>query len=156
MGVPSDLTSQHAKIDANLSLMRGHLDSMRSGDESTREAFEKLQPWTEQIGQMLRGYVDQEQSGLLKQAARILGESLEEISEITDHATELLDRYEHFVVALEHFDRTRGGNRAEDALVELRERLEEFIGCFERHRDAERNFYSLYSTILFPSGAATD
>ncbi|MFP4598726.1 MAG: hypothetical protein ACLFVJ_10770 [Persicimonas sp.] len=153
MGLPSDLTSQHAKLDANISMMRGHLESVRPDSPGAREAFAQLQPWTQQIGEMLRGYLDAEQSGLLKQASRILGDSLEEISEINDHNDELIHRFELFVGTLDELGVDFG---SEESMDQLRERFQEFVSCFERHRDAERNFYTLYSTILFPSGAATD
>lgn len=154
MGLPSDLTSQHAKLDANISLMRGHLESVSpSARESDGEKpLEKLHPWAEQIGDMLRGYVHNEQAGLLKQAGHVLGEELEEISEINDQSAELLERFDQFAEALEAL----GADLSAEQVDELREHFEAFISCFERHRDAERNFYSLYSTILFPSGAATD
>ncbi|MFW5966926.1 MAG: hypothetical protein ACOCV2_05375 [Persicimonas sp.] len=154
MGLPSDLTSKHAKLDANISLMRGHLEAVRSAssDGLDPSALEKIQPWTEQIGEMLHGYLDDERDDILQQAGRVLGEGLEEISEINDHSDELLERFDHFASALDEM----GAGLDSHQIDELRDHFEEFIACFERHRDAERNFYSLYSTILFPSGAATD
>ena len=102
----------------------------------------------DRVGTMLRGYLDAEQRILLAQATRVLGDSLEEVSEISEHNDELIEHFDAFSRAL-----------AADGQVEfdeLRERFDSFCAIFERHRDAERAFYTLYSTILFPAGAATD
>jgi soluble cytochrome b562 len=152
MALPSDLTSQHAKLDANISMMRGRIESVHQDGAAAEEGFDQLKPWTEQISKMLHGYVHEEQRVLLQQATRILGETLEEVSEINDHNTELLERFERFSRTLDDVD----DHLVDGALDEVRERFDEFSACFERHRDAERNFYTLYSTILFPAGAATD
>lgn len=152
MALPSDLTSQHAKLDANISLMRGRLESVRADDPVSGDALDQLEPWTEQVGNMLRGYVHEEQRVLLQQATRVLGDTLEEVTEINDHNAELLERFDRFREALAAI----GTSSDSPTLDEVREQFDEFCACFERQRDAERNFYSLYSTILFPAGAATD
>ncbi|QDG51758.1 hypothetical protein FIV42_13675 [Persicimonas caeni] len=151
MALPSNLTSQHAKLDANISLMRGRLESAQT-DKTDDELFAQLKPWTEQMGKMLHGYVEDEQRVLLQQATRVLGETLEEVAEINEHNAELLECFESFKQALDQV--TISGDEA--ALDEVRERFQKFCACFRRQRDAERNFYTLYSTILFPAGAATD
>ncbi len=151
MALPSDLTSQHAKLDANISLMRGRLESAHA-DKPDDELLAQLEPWTDQMGKMLHGYVHDEQRVLLQQATRVLGETLEEVSEINDHNIELLERFERFSRALADVS----SEEDRQAIDEVRQRFEEFFACFERQRDAERNFYTLYSTILFPAGAATD
>jgi soluble cytochrome b562 len=152
MALPSDLTSQHAKLDANISMMRGRIESVQLKGRADEEGFDQLKLWTDQIKKMLRGYVREEQRVLLEQATRVLGETLEEVSEINDHNTELLERFEQFTLRLDDID----DHIVDGALDEARERFDEFSACFERHRAAERNFYTLYSTILFPAGAATD
>lgn len=149
MGLPSDFTSKHAKLDANISVMRGHLMAPDDPESPKSVSIQDLMPHAERVGSMLRGYLDEEANALLPQATRILGEALEEVDEISECNVELLDSFESFTRALE------SGDGVED-LDTLRERFEEFSACFERQRDAERNFYTLYSTILFPSGAATD
>ncbi len=151
MALPSDLTSQHAKIDANISLLRGRLASAQRPEQADG-AFDQLKLWAEQVGGMLHGYVHDEQRVLLQQATRVLGETLEEVSEIHDQNAELLERFARFQQALDTVD-----DHLDDAsLAQARDSFDEFYACFERHSDAERNFYTLYSTILFPSGAATD
>lgn len=151
MALPSDLTSQHAKLDANISLMRGRLESAQT-DRADDELIDQLRPWTEQMTKMLHGYVEDEQRVLLQQATRVLGETLEEVTEINEYNAELLECFENFSQALNRVT----GTDDEEALDEVRERFQEFCACFRRQRDAERNFYTLYSTILFPAGAATD
>lgn len=151
MALPSNLTSQHAKLDANISLMRGRLESATT-DRSDYELIEQLKPWTDQMTQMLHGYVEDEQRVLLQQATRVLGETLEEVAEINEHNAELLECFEKFSQALDDVQ----GADDEVALDEVRQRFQAFCACFRRQRDAERNFYTLYSTILFPAGAATD
>jgi soluble cytochrome b562 len=152
MALPSDLTLQHAKLDANISMMRGRIEVVHKDGSEAREYFNQLKPWTEQVSKMLHGYVQKEQHVLLQQATRVLGETLEEVSEINEHNAELLERFERFTRALDDV----GDHLDDGALDEVRERFDEFSACFERHRAAERNFYSLYSTILFPAGSATD
>ena len=152
MALPSDLTSQHAKLDANISLMRGRLESVHSDGMVSGEAVDQLRPWTDQVGKMLHGYVHEEQRVLLQQATRVLGETLEEVTEINDHNAELLDRFDQFSQALADI----GTGDDSPTLDEVRNQFEEFCACFDRQRDAERTFYTLYSTILFPAGAATD
>jgi hypothetical protein len=152
MAIPSNLTLQHAKIDANISMMRDPLNSEHESFMRDDASFEKLKERSARIGEMLRGYVQDEQRILLGQATRVLGDSLEEVCEIHEQNAELLEQFDRFNQALNDIDVSVDGQ----CLIEVRARFAELCACFERQSDAERNFYSLYSTILFPAGAATD
>lgn len=152
MSTSNHLTLQHAKIDAHISIMRKPLHRDADSLLNDAESFSELKEYSGRIGDMLRTYVHDEQRALLLQATRILGDSLEEVLAIHEQNAQLLAQYERFNSLLNSVDFSLD----KKWIAEVQAQFDELYACFERQSDAEREFYALYSTILFPAGAATD
>lgn len=148
MLVPTSLTRQHIRIDRGISSL--HSAIPRTGETDATELGE-LRAQSERVENMLQRYVHQEQGALLNHATRILGEALGEVTEIHTRNTQLLAGFAHLNQAL-----ADAQPPTPDDLRDIRARVRELQECFERQSESERKFYTLYSTILFPAGAATD
>jgi|GEM_PF-6234819 len=146
------LTLQHAKIDAHISVMREPLHRDPQALLSDAESLDEIKAYSARIGHMLDVYVHDQQRALLLEATRILGDSLEEVCAIHELNARLIAQHRRFDELLADVQVAP----SQAWLREVRAQFDELNACFERQTDAERAFYALYSTILFPAGAATD
>lgn len=152
MKISSPLTLQHARIDAHISVMREPLQRDQQALLSDADSLNELKAYSARIGQMLEDYVRDQQRALLLEATRILGDSLEEVCAIHEHNARLIAQHRRFDALLADVQLAP----SQEWLHEVRAQFDELHACFERQSEAERKFYALYSTILFPAGAATD
>lgn len=148
MLVPTSLTRQHTRIDRGISSMRSAIPATPDGDT---EHLSELRAQTARVEDMLQRYVHQEQGALLSHATRILGDALGEVMEIHEQNTQLLARVSGLNQALAQTEAP-----TPEELRAIQVRVRELRESFERQSESERKFYTLYSTILFPAGAATD
>lgn|SRR5690554_4003634 len=152
MSYSMQLTLQHAKIDAHISVMREPLHCKSESLLNDADRLRELKSYSRRIGQMLDDYVHQQQCSLLLKATRILGDSLEEVCAIHEENAKLITQHRHFDALLSDANLTLD----RQWLAEVKAQFDRLYACFERQSEAEREFYSQYSTIIFPAGAATD
>lgn len=140
MGVLSSITRKHARLDAHLMAIHHLLDE---NDDVSKDTLVQIGDRTQSVRSLLDQLLEAKESELFPHAERILGDTLEEVSEMSEGRDELVDNFEAFteLVDEERYD-----------LEELRERFESFCATFDRHTEAQRAFFALYSTILYPSG----
>ena len=138
MGVMTSITRKHARLDANLMAIQ-HL--LEQSDDVNADTIVQLGDRTQNIRLLLEQLIDAKETELFPHAERVLGDTLEEVSEMSEGRDELLENFDEF---------------AKHDLDALRERFEMFCETFEKHTDAQRAFFSLYSTILYPAGGSPD
>lgn len=144
MGVMTNITRKHARLDANLMAIQ-HL--LEQADSANADTIIQIGDRTRNIRMLLEQLIDAKESELFPHAERVLGDTLEEVSEMSEGRDELLENFDEFakLVDEEKYD-----------IDALRERFEMFCETFEKHTDAQRAFFSLYSTILYPAGGSPD
>lgn len=158
MGLIADLTSQHAKLDANLSVIRSELQRALQDGDLPDAARGRIGPRADEVRKLLEGYLQNERDEVFPHAERVLGETLEEITDMSACHEQMLEAFERFRQMLPS-GAGRGAGQAAGGghdLAELQRVFDDFLASFEEHRSVERNFYTLYGTILYPSGYATD
>ena len=144
MQVLGEITQKHAELDADITAIRQTLEEAESFDGET---ITMLEPRTGRVKAQLEQLLETKESELFPHAERVFGDTLEEVSDMSEGRDELLEDFEAFAELVEL--------RIDD-VDELKRRFESFAEKFERHVDAQRAFFSLYSTILYPSGAQSE
>ncbi|MGM0559179.1 MAG: hypothetical protein ACQEVA_22530 [Myxococcota bacterium] len=144
MGVLRNITRKHARVDARITAIQHLLEQHDSVSEDT---LVQLGDHTQTVRSLLDELIEEKESELFPHAERVFGDTLEEVSEMSEGRDELLENFEAFaeLVDEDQYD-----------IPTLRERFEMFCEAFEKHADAQRAFFSLYSTILYPSGGSAD
>jgi hemerythrin-like domain-containing protein len=144
MGVLNKISRKHARLDANLMAIQHLLDEEAQVDEDT---LDRIGDRTQNVRSLLEQLIYAKENELFPHAERVFGDTLEEISEMSEGRDELFENFDAFaeLVDDERYD-----------VDELRQRFEIFCDSFEKHTDAQRAFFALYSTILYPAGGSPE
>jgi hemerythrin-like domain-containing protein len=144
MGVLRNITRKHARVDAHITAIQHLLEQHDSVGEDT---LVQLGDRTQTVRSLLDDLLEAKERELFPHAERVFGDTLEEISEMSEGRDEMLQNFDAFAELVNEEDRD---------IPSLRERFETFCETFEKHTDAQRAFFSLYSTILYPAGGSPD
>lgn len=99
----------------------------------------------------LTTFFEREQRELFPLARRILGDDGRELQRLSRARTQLMKALEEMVVAL-----SEGAEADGLELHRLRQLFQALVECHDEHCEAERDFYQVHATILFPGGVASD
>lgn len=141
-------TASHLSLDEQLSFVARMLEQVRDARRVDLEVMRRLRTVSRRIGAALSERVAREQD-IEPVVEHVLGCGLDEISEITQHASVLLAAFRRFELAVE--DAFRHASDGGVGVFELMDTFRDFATVYEAHTDLERGFFSEYSSILFPS-----
>lgn len=144
MEVLTSITRKHARVDAHLMAIQGILEG---SDTITRDTLVQIGNRTQSVQSLLEQLLETKESELFPHAERVFGDTLEEVSEMSEGRDELLEHFDEFAALVDE---------DKHDVDTLRDRFETFCESFEKHTDAQRAFFALYSTILYPAGGSPD
>lgn len=145
MGMMSEIMRACANIDA-AKMSMAHLLEAGRFDEVR---LHRLRGQVARARSELERLIEIEQAELFPHAERILGDSIEEVSSLSEYGAALGEDLGALADTLD-------GSCAGAPVGRLRSLFDQFCASFEAHHEAQRAFFTLYSTILFPSDVSPD
>ncbi len=139
------------RLDRGLARMRYQSDE----PEEIRREADRLISVSLRVREKLDRFFQREQRELFPHARRILGEEGSDLRRLARARSGFLEAIDQFIVALSETSENNGRSLAQ-RMEYLNRLFQDVAESYDEHCDAQRSFFQIHSTILFPGGVATE
>lgn len=158
MGLLASLTYRHLEVESRVDEIRKLIEQARRARHDAERVpgtVLRLKPAVMSLNSFMEKCFQEEREHLFPRTARVLGPNLEEVVAMQNYHAAILDTLHNLIDELPSVASTNQQISATRlAYIELL--FDEFYSLYEEYCRISRDFYELYSTILFPGGATTD
>jgi hypothetical protein len=158
MSLLAEMTLVHMEASTAIDRIdRGLLRMKRQAEEpeESRREIDRLISVSLRVREKMDRFFQREQRELFPLARRILGEEGSDLRRLARARSAFLDAIDHFIVALS--ETLENGEGAVTQRLDYLDRLySDVVERYDEHCDAQRSFFQVHSTILFPGGVATE
>ena len=158
MGLTSDLTYLHMNAGTSIDkIERGlHRWSREPGEpERTQRVIGELAAEAVRLRRDLDQFFERERRELVPRVRRIFGSEVREVRSLVRYQGRVLSALDRFIVTLTD-DEARETASPQVHIAHLKRLFGQFVEQYDERCDADRNFYQMYSTVLYPGGLATE